>query len=303
MSNEKYTKVSGLLRNRYILITLALTVIVVIGAIIGIIAASGESDTPTEPSQMSTEEPTEVTQLPTDKSTEPTVEATDATEATQEPTEDTTAPTSAPYVPPQPPAPTIPPKTVLSLPYNIPGTTLVVQRVANYSGIYLEDASNSEVTDVAMMLLYNSGSEPVELAQLTLVYDDKTLQFKASAIPAGGRVAVQEIDRKSCAVGDLTKCTVDLATMPFMEMSTELVKIEDNGNNSLTVTNLTEQDIVTVRIFYKYYLAEENAYIGGIAFSAKLSNLKAGESVVVAPRHYSSDGSQIVMVRTYDVDV
>lgn len=302
MSNGKHTKNTGFFHNRIAwTVAVVLVLIVAVGAIIGIIVSEPEGNAPTEPSQQ-TSQPTEVTSQPTEEPTEATVETTEATEATEEPTEETTEPTSTTYVPPNTPVPTNPPKTVLSLPYSIPGTTLVIQRIANYSGIYLEDATNSEVTDVAMMLLYNAGSEPVELAQLTLTYDDKTLRFKASAIPAGGRVAVQEMDKQSCAVGDLTKCVADVATMPYMEMSETLIKIEDNGNNSLTVTNLTEQDIVTVRIFYKYYLADENAYIGGIAFSAKLSGLKAGESVVVSPQHYSSEGSQIVMVRTYDVD-
>lgn len=297
MKNSKFAKFSKLSSSRAaILVAILLAAIVLIAAVIGIIVSSDEEDVPTEPTDVSADiqtvatEMTEVTSEPTQESTEPTA----VTEATSEPT--------APIVPPSPPRPTTPPKTVITLPYTIPGTSLVIQRVANYDGIYLEDGTNSDITDVAMMLLYNSGTEPVEYANCTLVYDDKTLQFIASAIPAGGRVAVQEATKESCASGDLTLCTVDIALMDKMDMSEGSVKVEDNGDNSLTVTNLTEQDIVTVRIFYKYYLADEDAYVGGIAFSAKLSNLKAGESVVVTPTHYASDGSVIVMVRTYDVD-
>ncbi len=298
MSNRKSGN-KGFLPSNYIVWILAvMLLVVVVAAVIGIITSSGQSPAPTEPSQnseQSTDQPTETTQLPTESesSTE------EVTEPVTQPTEETTAPT-APTIAPTLPRPTTPPKVVIKLPYTIPGTNLVVQRVANYSGIYLEDGSNSEVTDVAMMLLYNAGNEAIEFADCKLVYDDKTLEFKVSGIPAGAKVAVQEIHGQSSASGDLTQCTAEIATLAVMEMSSEQVLVVDNGDNSLTVTNLTEQTIPTVRIFYKYYLTEEDAFIGGIAFSAPVHELKAGESVVLMPKHYSSNGSRVIMVRTYD---
>jgi hypothetical protein len=274
------------------IVALLLLLIVVAAVVIGITGSIGETPALTEPVQQS--EP--VTEQTTE-ATEPVTEA--PTEASSEPTEETTEPTF-PVIIPTFPQSTTPPKTVINLPYTIPGTTLVIQRVANYSGIYLEDGSNSDVTDVAMMLLYNAGSQAVEFADCRLVYDDKTLEFKISALPAGGKIAVQEFNGQSCASGDLTECRIDIATMDKMEMSENLVNVMDNGNNTLTITNLSEQDIATVRIFYKYYLADEDAYIGGIAFSSALHDLKAGESYVLMPNHFSSSGSVVIMVRTYD---
>ena len=286
--------------NLLILVIAVILLIVVVAAIIGIIRSDNQTvlpDETAEPTALATEQPTEATELPT--VTETPTEA--PTESETEPTEQTTAPT-APTVAPTIPQPTRPPKTVINLPYTIPGTTLVIHWVANYSGIYLEDGSNAEITDVAMMLVYNSGSEAVEFADCKLVYDDKTLEFKISSLPAGGKIAVQEINQQSCAAGDLTQCTAEVATLAVMEMSSQQVLVIDNGDNSLTVTNLTEQDIPTVRIFYKYYLLEEEAYIGGITFSAAVQNLKAGESIVLMPKHFSSNGSQVIMVRIYDTD-
>lgn len=283
-----------------IMILAVVLVVVIIACIIGIVVSPVSEPVPTEPSESTAALLTEAAE-----NAEATTVATDeAAEATAEATEESaTAPTNPPAtVPATNTKPTDPPKTVISLPYTIPGTTLVIQRVANYDGIYLEDGTNSEVSGVAMMLLYNSGSEAVEYANCTLVYDDKTLQFVASAIPAGARVAVQEATKASCASGDLTSCSADIALMEAMDMSDDLVKVEDNGNNSLIVTNLTDQDIVTVRVFYKYYLTDESAYVGGITYNAKISGLKAGESIVITPSHFSSEGSVVVMVRTYDTD-
>lgn len=285
---------SAILTKRLTWIIAAILLVTVVGVVIGIVTSGSQTVTPTEPAEM-TEQMAEQTTEASEVDAEPTETSDSATQSTEE----TTAPTS-PTVAPTLPQPTTPPKTVIKLPYTIPGTTLVIQRVANYTGIYLEDGSNSDITDVAMMLLYNAGTEAVEFADCKLVYDDKTLEFKVSALPAGAKVAVQEINRQSCASGDLTDCVINIATLEKMEMSEVQVSVVDNGDNSLTVTNLTEQTIPTIRIFYKYYLSEEDAYIGGIAFSAAIQELKAGESIVLRPNHFSSNGSLVIMVRTYD---
>lgn len=253
-----------------------------------------------------TPQPPETTQPTTEPTTEPTTAPT-----TPPTTAPTTPPTKPPAPPPPPPTkppviiptPTEPEKVVITLPYVVPGSSLVIQKVAPYEGAYLEDGTDATVSNVAMALLYNAGSEAVEYSKITMKYDDKTLQFEASAIPAGGVVVAQAVDRSSCATGDLLECTADVATLPTLDKAEDKIKIEDNGNNSLTVTNLTDKDIVTVRIFYKYYMEDTHAYVGGITYTAKISNLKANESIVITPSHYASGASKVMMVRTYDEDV
>lgn len=217
-----------------------------------------------------------------------------------EPKETTPSPTE-PQIPVMP-SETSPQKTVLSLPYTIPGTNLVVQRVAAYNGIYMEDGSNQESSGVAMMLLKNTGSEAVEYAEVIMQYDDKTLTFKASALPAGSQAVVQAEGRATCASGDLTVCSANVATLSALGMAENKVSVVDNGDNTLTVKNLTDSEIVTVRVFYKYYMKEESTFVGGITYTAKISNLASGASVTISPSHFTSDSGKVVMVRTYDVD-
>ena len=85
-----------------------------------------------------------------------------------------------------------------------------------------------------------------------------------------------------------------------MGMAESQVQVADNGSDGLTVTNVSGADIPCVRIFYKYYMSDENAYVGGIAYTAKLTGLAAGQTITVTPSHYASGASRVVMVRTYD---
>ena len=42
------------------------------------------------------------------------------------------------------------------------------------------------------------------------------------------------------------------------------------------------------------------AYVGGITYTAKITNLDAGASQTITPSHYLKGSSKIMMVRTYD---
>ena len=88
-----------------------------------------------------------------------------------------------------------------------------------------------------------------------------------------------------------------------MEMSEGKIQVTDNGDNTLTVKNLTNETIPTVRIFYKYYMEDEKLFVGGIAFTVRISRLGAGASVTIQPSHYTSQTSRMVMVLTYASEV
>lgn len=188
----------------------------------------------------------------------------------------------------------------LTLPYSIPGNNLVVRGIASYDGIYLEDGSDEEISGVTVMLLQNAGDTEVEYASVTVSRDGTQLQFEASALPAGAMAVVQEQNRTPFQEGTYADCSATVAEIDEFEMSENQVQIEENEDQSLTITNLTDKDIPAVRIFYKFYMEEENAYVGGITYTAKVTNLKAGDSQEIIPSHYLQGSSRIIMVRTYD---
>lgn len=185
-------------------------------------------------------------------------------------------------------------------PYAIEGTELTVQNISSYDGIFLEDGSDGEVTGVAAMVVENTGDTNVEYAAITISCNGETLEFDASDLPAGATVVVQEKNKTPYQSGTYTDCSAVVAEMGDFEMAEDQVKVEETENGSLLVTNLTDEEIPCVRIFYKFYMEDEETYVGGITYTAKLTGLSTGASQTVTPSHYAAGNSRIMMVRTYD---
>ena len=116
-------------------------------------------------------------------------------------------------------------------------------------------------------------------------------------------MVVQEKNGKSIPGGNATAATAMVVQRANMEMSETQVRVTDNGNNTLTIQNLTNATIPTVRVFYKYYMETEDIFVGGIAFTVRITRLNAGASVTLQPAHYTSKTSRVVMVLTYDSEV
>lgn len=187
----------------------------------------------------------------------------------------------------------------VSFPLTVSGTSLSVRSISSYDGIYLEDGSDEEVSGVAAMVVENTGDTDLEYAYISINCDGETLEFEASDIPAGATVVIQEKNRASYQEGTYTDCSATVAETDSLDMAEE-VSVTETDDGSLLVTNLTDEEIACVRIFYKFYMEDEDAYVGGITYTAKLTGLGAGSSMTVTPSHYASGSSKIMMVRIYD---
>ena len=249
-------------------------------------------------------------------------EPTTSTKDTQNPSETTDGPTQEPEVPDpteeqvtlpeeKPPFVEIPPEKDpetgeeigVSFPCQIPGYDMTIEKIAPYNGMFVEDGSNANSQNVAMLLVKNNGDFPVEYAQIRVVWGQEELLFDISALPAGEQLVVQEKTGKTISESKATSASALVVQRANMEMSENKVQVTDNGDNTLTVKNLTNETIPTVRIFYKYYMEDENLFVGGIAFTVRISRLGAGASVTIQPAHYTSQTSRVVMVLTYDSEV
>ena len=265
----------------------------------------------TEPTKAPATEPTKDsgTQPDSTPTTEPSSEPTKPSATEPEKTEPTTTPTE-----PQPtekdepdetdPPPTTGPKeedATLTFPFRVKEYDLVIEKIAPYTGLFVEDGSNAQRTNIAMLLIHNDSDKALEYAQISIKFADDTLEFQLSALPAGERIVVQEHAGKEIPAGAPQEAVVLAVQQAEMAMASE-ISVKDNGDNSLTVKNLTDKEIPSVRVFYKYYMEEEGLYVGGIAFTVKITRLAANGSITIRPSHYTSQTSRVVMVRIYDTN-
>lgn len=175
---------------------------------------------------------------------------------------------------------------------------IVIQQVKAYSGIYIEDGSDKQVSNVAAIQVKNTSSKPLEFAQIQLYNGKKKLIFDVSTLPANSSAVVME--KNKAGFNSSSGVTYGGTTAGYLSSLDKAsnVKCEKVKNNGIKVTNTSKKDIPCVRIFYKYK-SSEGYYVGGITYTAKVENLKAGESQTVYPSHFDSDGGQIMMVKTY----
>ncbi len=236
---------------------------------------------------------------------QPSTAPTEATQAPTQPAEEQVT------LPEDPPSSVVIPsekdpqtgETEITFPCQVPGYGLVIEKLAPYNGMFVEDGSNANVQNVAMLMVHNKGDFPVEYTQISVNYGQETLLFDVSALPVGQKLVVQEKTGKTIPAGKVASATAMVVQRADMEMSEGKVQVTDNGNNTLTIRNLTDQTIPTVRVFYKYYMEQEGIFVGGIAFTVRITRLGAGSSVTVQPSHYTSKTSRVVMVLTYDSEV
>lgn len=188
------------------------------------------------------------------------------------------------------------------LPCDVPQQGLRIEKIAPYSGIFVEDGTNRRLENMAMMLVTNTGDAPVEYTVITASYAGGQVEFRLSSLPAGASAVVQAQNAAAVPEGDLLSCTATVIHRGALALNQDKVSVIDNSDGSLTVTNLTGADVPAVRVFYKYYMEEEGLYVGGITFTAKLTGLKAGETLTVRPAHYSGGSSRVMMVALYDTE-
>ena len=184
----------------------------------------------------------------------------------------------------------------ISFPYEIVGSGLVVEQVRTYSGYFLEDGSDREVSNVAVIVLTNNGGD-LEFAGIGISQGSRNLAFSASQIPAGATIIIQEQNGAAFDMDDpYYSATATTTPTEGFEMSREYVSVKDNGDNTFTVRNITDQTLSKVQVFFKNYLPDEGVYVGGITYSITLQDVEDGTEVDVRSDHYDSQYSTILEV-------
>lgn len=161
-----------------------------------------------------------------------------------------------------------------------------------YSGAYVEDGKNTEVENVAAILVENRSKIFLDRATITYKYGDKTANFVVTGLAAGKKCWILEsnklqVDGKHEFVFE--DCVSAFKEDAVLVTDKVLVETEDNV---VTIKNTSDKILKNVSVYYKNTYGDGN-YLGGITYMVAADSLEPGESLKKETGHFS-DSSEIV---------
>lgn len=181
----------------------------------------------------------------------------------------------------------------LRLPTWVSGTSVLVERLCAYEGPFLEDGSDTEVVNIAALLVKNIGSYELQKVEITLQFDSETMVFYGEHIPAGATIALLEQNAAPYSDERFSACTgwQEVSDQPGIGRD---IAITENADNSISVTNLSDSTLEYLNLYYKSWLSPPNIYVGGITYQLEIPRLLPGQTRQVYPSHYASGYSKVV---------
>ena len=182
------------------------------------------------------------------------------------------------------------------LPCNVKFTPLVARQLVSYDGPYLEDGTEEELVGVAALLVENTGTIGIECVQLVVSQGQRELVFDATYVPPRGSVLILEKNRQLYTQETIEGCRCKTFIPGTFDWEKDRIRIQQGKGFSMAVTNLTDQPMLVVRVFYKQHEGENDLYIGGITLSAVIPDLQPGETREITPYRYAYGYSGVVAV-------
>lgn len=177
---------------------------------------------------------------------------------------------------------------------------LVILNTGAYDGAYMEDGTDEAVSGVLMIVVKNTGGDPIQYADITLPTDAGQAKFTLSTLPSGASCVLLEQTRMAYTgserVSEAESQNVAFFTGPLTlhEDRLQLQLLDD----AINVINISGEDIPgDVVIYYKN--ASSDLYYGGITYRVRLEGgLTAGEVRQIMPSHFTKSGSEIMFITT-----
>ena len=171
---------------------------------------------------------------------------------------------------------------------------------AGYDGAFLEDGSDDEVKNVLALLFKNTSDKDIQYAEYAFAVDGKPISFKVSDLPAGQQCVVLEASRHQRNTSEVLELISRVVAPVDMLPGSDKVLPVMNDDNTITIMNLTQEELPVVRVFYKYFYPDENTFVGGITYTATATKVPAGGSVTIAPSHFEANASVIMGTGVYE---
>lgn len=186
----------------------------------------------------------------------------------------------------------------LQFPFQIPGTTLIAEQIVSYDGLFSEGEDRYNVTNVAALMLYNCGESGILETRIQLQAGEVEFLFFADTIPAGARILVPEHNAMEFGPKEFTSCTGTQQVKEGDWLLSDRIKLEFTDMGEVRVTNLTQNCLSGICLYYKNYYPETEFYVGGSTQKHYIALLEPGEYIQIYPRNYAYKYSMFARIST-----
>ncbi len=175
---------------------------------------------------------------------------------------------------------------------------LVITEIENYKGAYMEDGSDRDVKNVAMIVVKNNGEKTLQYGRVEISFGDAIAEFSFSTLTPGSEMVVLEAKgleypgKKDLGEPILTNAAYFEEGISLCEDTIQIQPLE----GALNIRNISGKDISgQVAVYYK--TVKDGIYQGGITYRALVKDgMKPDEIRQVMTNHFSLDSSEIMFV-------
>lgn len=176
---------------------------------------------------------------------------------------------------------------------------LQITEIGAYSGPYMEDGTDEDVSDVMMITVKNNGKQAVQYGEITMTSEDgETALFKFSTLEADQEMTVLESTRKPYRNKDEYNVATAANVAYFRKnLSTYAgqLQIQPLGGG-LNVINISQHDIDGEIIIYFKNLKDDRL-MGGITYRGRITDgLKAGEVKQLMSQHFTEENTKVMFI-------
>ena len=175
------------------------------------------------------------------------------------------------------------------------GNGLIVTRVESYSGPYMEDASDEEVSDVMMIYVTNEGEKTIQYAEVVVEGEEEAV-FKITTLYPGYTMMALESSRKPYT--DVFESISTRNVAYFQEepnLYRDVLEVQplDGGFN---ITNISDEDITGEVVVY-FKDVKDDVLWGGITYRGRIEGgIGAGDIRQIMTENFSEDTTKVVFI-------
>lgn len=181
---------------------------------------------------------------------------------------------------------------------------ITIRRLNGYSGPFVEDQSDEQVSNVLALQFRNDSNQDVQYAEYVFDVNGEDVIFRLSDLPRGQQCVVFALNRHTYNANEVLKLKSRLVASVDQLHPNDDAIMYVVSDDSITLMNLTDQPIPVARVFYKTYYEEQDTFIGGITYSFEVQDIPANGSKTVTSDpetgHFSGQVSVITGYAVYE---